>query len=464
MKSLLFSALFISILFVNNVECLWKPVPGTTWNYILGNDVDVSSEKTQVVDMDIRKSIDKINGLHKLGKKVICYFSGGTIENFRDDYDDFMAVEGLVRNVYDDWPEERWLDYRVEGIKPLIRNRMKIAVNKNCDAIEVDNLDGYQMKEVQKWSNPLKKTDAIKYAKWLAETAHELGLSIGLKNVVGIIDDVSSYYDFAINENCILFDECYRYKNFLKQGKAVFGVTYNGLEEHKEALCKNLNGLPISMIIKEGKKLVQDNIIFDGKKYCGENFNTGITTTIKKTTTTTPKPKPTTTVKKTTTTTPKPKPTTTVKKTTTTTPKPKPTTTVKKTTTTTPKPKPTTTVKKTTTTTPKPKPTTTVKKTTTTTTRKPTTVYKSSTTIHKKTTTTHHRRPTYTHHHHHHHHHHRKPTFTFSHRKSNSTITHRKPTSFPRPSIFPNPKPITSRKLTNTKTVTKVITKVATKK
>jgi len=155
---------------------------------------------------------------------------------------------------------------------------MKLAVSKNCDAIEVDNLDGYQMKEVKSWPNPLTKKDTIVFAKWLSATAHSLGLSIGLKNVPSLIDELSSYYDFAINEECIKYNECYLYKNFLKTGKAVFGVTYYGLTENKNQLCKNLDGLGISMIVKSGKKLEQSGIVFKGEKYCGVSFNSAINT------------------------------------------------------------------------------------------------------------------------------------------------------------------------------------------
>lgn len=336
MKFLLQVVLLTSLVFTNNVEARWKPQAGLTWNYVLGNDVDVAAEKAQVVDMDINKSVEKIEQLHKAGKKVICYFSGGTLEDFRDDFEKYMKVPGLVKNTFEDWPEERWLDYRVDGIKPLIEARMKRAVSKNCDGIEVDNLDGFQMDEVKSWSNPLTKEDAIVFAKWLATTAHNLNISIGLKNTLEIIDKVGDYFDFAVNEECVKYNECYYYKDFIKKNKPVFGVTYYGVDKYKDALCKNLNGLGMSMIVKAKHKLEQDGITFNGKKYCGSNFDNGLSavsgTTVKKTTTTV---KPKTTVKKTTTV----KPKTTVKKTTTV----KPKTTVKKTTTV----KPKTTVRKT---------------------------------------------------------------------------------------------------------------------
>ncbi|ORX86135.1 hypothetical protein BCR32DRAFT_181974, partial [Anaeromyces robustus] len=205
----------------------WKPQPGLTWNYVLGAKVDITKEKAQVLDIDYETHPDTIRKYHSYGKRVVCYFSGGTIESFRGDYKNYVAVSGLVRNVYDDWSNERWLDFRKEGIKPLIVKRMRKAISNGCDALEVDNLDGYQMDEVQSWSKPLTKEDTITFARWLGYAAHELGISIGLKNVPAILDSVGSYFDFAINESCARYkNECAMYRNFIKSGKAVFGITY----------------------------------------------------------------------------------------------------------------------------------------------------------------------------------------------------------------------------------------------
>ncbi|ORX86133.1 hypothetical protein BCR32DRAFT_199281 [Anaeromyces robustus] len=273
MKFLLSAILYTSLFIVNNVEARWQPGVGTTWNYVLqgGSHINVSKEPAQAIDLDINNDA-KINELRKAGKRVICYFSGGTIETNREDYDEYFKVDGLVRNRYEDWPKERWLDFRKEGIKPLIKNRMKKAVSKNCDAIEVDNLGAYLHDEVKSWSDPITKEDTIVFAKWLGNTAHSLGISIGLKNVLGIIDSIGDYFDFAINESCILYNECHLYKNFLNQGKAVFAVTYGGVSSHQDALCRNLDGLGISMIVKDGDDLIQDGTVFDGKKYCGSSF------------------------------------------------------------------------------------------------------------------------------------------------------------------------------------------------
>jgi len=235
------------------------------------------SEKAQVIDVDYNKSAKTIQEYHNAGKKVICYFSGGTIEKHRKDIAEFYKVEGLVRNKYEEWADENWLDIRKEGLKPLLKNRMKEAVSKNCDGLEVDNLDGFQQSEVKSWSSPLTRTDTVNFAKWLGNTAHELGISIGLKNALFMIDEVDSYFDFAINESCATLEhpECHLYKPFLNQGKAVFGVSYESRMSGNTNFCSSLNGLNISMIVKKDQFLRQEGYIFDGKSQCGSNFKTG---------------------------------------------------------------------------------------------------------------------------------------------------------------------------------------------
>jgi len=286
------TALFLT----GSVEAIWRPDQYQSWNIILGSKIDIGKEKAEIVEIDLEHAKDYTSDYHNRGKKVICYFSGGTVEDYRDYFKEYKSHSGLVRDRYPEWPEEYFIDYRREEYKPLITERIKEAIKYGCDAIDVDNVDLYQLSAVKKWSDKITKEDAIKFTSWLGQKAHSLGISVGLKNCLDIIDTVGKYYDFAINEGCIKRNECYWYKNFLATGKPVFGITYHGLSNNREALCKNLDGLPITMIIKEDSQLDQEYTAFDGKKHCGSSFSTGrvplsdnnkATTTVKKSSTTT---------------------------------------------------------------------------------------------------------------------------------------------------------------------------------
>jgi hypothetical protein len=43
---------------------------------------------------------------------------------------------------------------------------------------------------------PLTKADLVQYNKWLATTAHSLGLAIGLKNAQSLIRQVEPFFDW----------------------------------------------------------------------------------------------------------------------------------------------------------------------------------------------------------------------------------------------------------------------------
>jgi len=263
-------------LLLANANALFQPNQKMTWNIALGEkNFSVSKEDAEVVEIDFN-SVDLIKSLHAAGKKVICYFSGGTLEKWRYDYDEYKKHDGLVREPYDGWEDELIVDYRKDSLKPLLKERMKRSKERGCDAIDVDNVDLYQVKKVKNWSNAITKDDAIAFTTWLGKTAHEVGIAIGLKNCLDIVDTVGKYYDFAISEHCVGRDECKWYKNYLQTGKPVFGITYGGLDSNKNALCRNLDGLPITMVIKNGdNKLEQASVRFDGNKYCGSSFKSG---------------------------------------------------------------------------------------------------------------------------------------------------------------------------------------------
>jgi len=275
------SVFLIATLALSSVKAsAWIPTQGMTLNDALGDkDFDITKETSDIIIVDYETKPEVIERYHKYGKRVICYFSGGTIESWRDDVKDYEAVSGLVRNKYSNWEKERWLDFRKSGIKPLIKSRMQKAVDSNCDALEVDNLDAYQSRDVKGvWSDPISESDTVEFAKWLAKTAHELGITIGLKNIVGLIDNLIDDFDFALNESCDKYkNECKLYKNFVAAGKAVFGITYGNFDSLLPNLCKELNGAGISLIVKESQNLKQAGKKFDGKKYCGSDFHSGYT-------------------------------------------------------------------------------------------------------------------------------------------------------------------------------------------
>ena len=202
---------------------IWQPSPGTTWQWQLYDTINTSWD-VEMYDIDLFDTRQEvIDTLHVDGRIVICYFSAGSWEDWRDDKSDFP--DAVLGKTLEGWEDERWLDIsRIDLLEPVMTARLDLAVAKGCDGVEPDNVDGYANDS----GFDLSGADQIEYNSWLADQAHERGLSIGLKNDLGQIDDLVEYFDWALNEECFQFDECADLVPFIDAGKAVFGVEYEG--------------------------------------------------------------------------------------------------------------------------------------------------------------------------------------------------------------------------------------------
>src|SRR5262249_3103707 len=80
----------------------------------------------------------------------------------------------------------------------------------------------------------------LAYNRMLADEAHQRGMSIGLKNDLGQVEDLSDRYDFAINEQCEEYQECHLLSPFIARRKAVFGIEFS---VPTDSLCNKANSL-----------------------------------------------------------------------------------------------------------------------------------------------------------------------------------------------------------------------------
>jgi hypothetical protein len=78
-----------------------------------------------------------MKALKAAGKIVICYFSAGTAEDWRDDYRSFAAAD--LGKVLPEWPNEKWIQIGSQSIRTIMAKRIKLAADKGCDAIDPDN-------------------------------------------------------------------------------------------------------------------------------------------------------------------------------------------------------------------------------------------------------------------------------------------------------------------------------------
>ena len=124
--------------------------------------------------------------------------------------------------------------------------RLDLAVDKGCNAVEPDNVDGYAN------SNGLGLTaaDQLDFNIWVAQQSHDRGLSVGLKNDVDQLAALEPHFDWALNEECYIYSECTAYStNFLAQGKAVFHAEYVPADQLSN-VCAVTKPLGLSTLIK----------------------------------------------------------------------------------------------------------------------------------------------------------------------------------------------------------------------
>ena len=226
----------------------YKPTPLTTWDWQLNVNSIKTHQNVLLYDIDLfdtpKEEIDK---LHKMGKKVICYFSAGSYENWREDKDKFPKE--ALGNELDGWEGERWLDVRNKKVWEIMQNRIALAKEKGCDGVEPDNVDGY----ANDTGFNLSAQDQLNFNKFLASQAHKNNLSIALKNDLDQIQELINDFDFALNEQCHEFNECDKLMPFIKANKAVLNAEYDQKYKSDESaftkLCEDAKKRKFSTVV-----------------------------------------------------------------------------------------------------------------------------------------------------------------------------------------------------------------------
>ncbi len=212
----------------------WRPGVATTWQLQLTGTI-VTGIDAELYDIDLFAAPQAlIDQLHGDGRKVVCYFSAGSSEDWRPDHGDFDPA--ALGKPLDGWPGEHWLDIRHPSVWAVMRGRLDRAVTAGCDGVDPDNMDGW----TQDSGHPISDTDQLAYNRWIANQAHARGLTVGLKNGGDQAPELVDYFDFELNEQCHEFDECEQLAPFTAQGKPVFNVEYPADEAAAMALAAQL--------------------------------------------------------------------------------------------------------------------------------------------------------------------------------------------------------------------------------
>jgi hypothetical protein len=211
----------------------WSPSPGDHLQIQYTDyPVDINAE-ADIFAIDLFETPEAaIQQLHSAGKKVICYISTGSWEDYRPDKDAFP--ENAIGKDYEGWPGEKWLDIsRYEQFAEIMLARFDLAKSKDCDGIDADNMQNYQ----ESSGFDITSDDQLAYNRWLSAQAHQRGLSIGLKNDAEQANTLAADFDWSLIEDCSIYDWCDLLQPFIEAGKPVFQVEYTDNFELLEEFC-----------------------------------------------------------------------------------------------------------------------------------------------------------------------------------------------------------------------------------
>ncbi|PRQ01224.1 endo alpha-1,4 polygalactosaminidase [Enhygromyxa salina] len=203
----------------------YRPTTTTTWQWQLqvreGQAGLNTSYAVDVYDLDLFDvSAEQIAALQDQDRRVICYFSAGSWEEWREDADAFDRADLGAK--LDGWAGERWLNIRSPKVMEIMLARLDLAVQRGCDGVEPDNVDAYTNHS----GFELLAEDQLAYNRALANAAHTRGLAIGLKNAGDQAVELVDYYDFSLNEQCHEYDECAQLQPFTQAGKPIWNAEY----------------------------------------------------------------------------------------------------------------------------------------------------------------------------------------------------------------------------------------------
>lgn len=225
----------------------WRPEPGLTWQWQLTGLPIVTTIEADVYDIDLFESdAGTVEELQDKGRKVICYLSAGSWEDWRPDADKFP--EEVIGKDYEGWQGEKWLDIRrIDLLAPIMRERLDLCKAKGFDGVEPDNIDIH----LNDTGFPLTYADQFAYAKWLADEAHARGLAIGIKNAPEIIIDALACFDFAITEDAFYQGWAEETLPLIKADKAVFAAEYTDTGADFQLACQWAKANGVSIIQKD---------------------------------------------------------------------------------------------------------------------------------------------------------------------------------------------------------------------
>jgi len=222
----------------------YRPAVGSSWHIQYAGELDTTVDAVNY-DIDLFDTPQAtIDALHAQGRKVICYFDTA-YEEWRPDAKKLAPYRG---NPLDDWPGQAWVDIREPAVFEVMLERLELAKQKQCDAVDPDDVDARENNP----GFPLTAEDQQGFIKRIADAAHARGMGVGLKNDLKDIGVLLEHVDFQVNEQCFEYDECGKLTPFIRAGKPVFNVEYSddNLADLGASVCPKALAFKFSTVIK----------------------------------------------------------------------------------------------------------------------------------------------------------------------------------------------------------------------
>jgi hypothetical protein len=216
--ALLLAACSTDLVVIERQDSSQPFAPGATWQIQLSSALDASSD-ADVYMIDVDEHAGEIDSLHADGRSVVCYFSAGSLEGFRDDVT--VVAPSAIGGMVPDYPEQ-WLDVRDESVRALAVERLDRAAENGCDAVVPSLLDAYESDT----GFDLTAADQSAFNAFVAASAHDRGLSIGLTNTMDLVGELAGSFDFGMLFHCYepgrVPQRCDSMSAFVESGRAVF--------------------------------------------------------------------------------------------------------------------------------------------------------------------------------------------------------------------------------------------------
>lgn len=181
------------------------------------------------------------------GVYAICYVNGFQTQP-GDDWDERMLLHDAsgVPLTDPNWPDETLLDTSTAANRRAIADRVgpwiRGCADAGYDAVEFDNLDSHLRSD-----SALTFDDNLALARLFIDIAHDAGLAAGQKNSGEHSRRLhEAGFDFAVAEECAVFDECDAYRAVY--GPHVIDIEYTDTDLDFRRACADGLLLPSTVL------------------------------------------------------------------------------------------------------------------------------------------------------------------------------------------------------------------------